>query len=312
MRRSILIILFAAAFSLSAAAQPAGGKALVGEARRIETEVADGKAQVRLSFTAVSDGLQVGTFVTRILYKEYFPNRIVEHVVAESRNIERVWDGKEILQTFELDPVLYWTPETPTVFVARTAVEYADGSKDGFESSFLFRAPAPETLKGVVLPSGDSWDDERWDCLLTLLKRQGVNAVAPPAADGAVIPDLIGDLCDRIGLIQADTTAAKNFCVLADILDEDYFPIGREIKSGSVAKFGISAAFKGKSLSLVQVQAMDRSGHPVPNPALTFEVKGPAQLEAVGKASAFVRRIGAGPVTVTVSSKTRGKVIITL
>lgn len=305
MRRSILIILFAAALSLAAAAQSAGRKALIGEDRSVETAVEDGKAQVRLTLTAFSEELQVGTFVTRILYKEYFPNRIVEHVVAESRNIERVWDGKEILQTFELDPVLYWTPETPTVFIARTAVQYADGSKDACETSFLFRGPAPETLKGVILPSAESWDEERWDCLLTLLKRQGVNAVSSS-------PTLIGDLCDRIGLIQADSTAVQDFLPVSDILDEDFFPVGRELKSGYIAKFGISAAYKGKSLSLVQVQAMDRSGNPVPNPALSFEVKGPAQLEAVGKASAFVRRTGAGPITVTVSSKTRGKVIITL
>ena len=311
MRRSILIILFAAAFSLFASAQ--GGTRLA-EGSRIETEVEGGKAQVRLTFTALTGELQVGTFITRILYKEYFPGRIVEHVVAESRNIERVWDGKEILQTFELDPVLYWTPETPTVFVARTEAQYADGSKGSFESSFLFRGPAPETLKGVILPAEDSWDEERWDCLLTLLKRQGVNAVSssPTAVGGTVIPDLIGDLCDRIGLIQADTTASKDFRPIADILDEDYFPAGRELKSGNIAKFGITSAYKGKSLSLVQVQAMDRGGNPVANPALTFELKGPARLETVGKASAFVRRTGAGPVTVTVSSKTRGKVIITL
>ena len=312
MRRSILIILFAAALSLAAAAQSAGRKALIGQDRSIETAVEDGKAQVRLTLTAFSEELQVGTFVTRILYKEYFPNKIVEHVVAESRNIERVWDGKEILQTFELDPVLYWTPETPTVFIARTAVQYADGGKDACETSFLFRGPAPETLKGVILPSAESWDEERWDCLLTLLKRQGINAVAPAAVDSTVIPALIGDLCDRIGLIQADSTAVQDFLAVSDVLDADYFPVGRELKSGAVAKFGIKAAYKGKSLSLVQVQAMDRNSVPVPNPALTFEVKGPAQLESVGKASAFVRRIGAGPITVTVSSKSRGKVIITL
>lgn len=306
MRRSLLIILFAAALSIAAAAQPVGRKALVAEDRRVETAVEDGKAQVRLTLPVRTDVLQVGTFVTRILYKEYFPNRIVEHVVAESRNIERVWDGKEILQTFELDPVLYWTPETPTVFVARTAVQYADGGKDACETPFLFRGPAPETLKGVILPSDESWDEERWDCLLTLLKRQGINAVA----DTTSAP--IGDFCDRIGLIRADSTAVKDFRTVADVLDEDYFPAGRELKSGYIAKFGISAAYKGKSLSLVQVQAMDRNGSPVPNPALSFEVKGPAQLEAVGKASAFVRRTGSGPITVTVSSKTRGKVIITL
>ena len=309
MRRSILIILFAAAFSLFASAQ--GGTRLA-EGSRIETEVEGGKAQVRLTFTALSGELQVGTFITRILYKEYFPGRIVEHVVAESRNIERVWDGKEILQTFELDPVLYWTPATPTVFVARTEAQYADGSKGSFESSFLFRGPAPETLNGVILPADEpTWDEERWDCLLTLLKRQGVNAVASPAVAPSS-PALIGDLCDRIGLIQADTTASKDFRPIADILDEDYFPAGRELKSGNIAKFGITSAYKGKSLSLVQVQAMDRGGNPVANPALTFELKGPARLETVGKASAFVRRTGAGPVTVTVSSKTRGKVIITL
>lgn len=311
MRRSILIILFAAAFSLFASAQ--GGTRLA-EGSRIETEVEGGKAQVRLTFTALTGELQVGTFITRILYKEYFPGRIVEHVVAESRNIERVWDGKEILQTFELDPVLYWTPETPTVFVARTEAQYADGSKGSFESSFLFRGPAPETLNGVILPADEpTWDEERWDCLLTILKRQGVNAVASPTAvGGTVIPDLIGDLCDRIGLIQADTTARKDFRPIADILDEDYFPAGPELKGGYIAKFGITAAYKGKSLSLVQVQSMDRAGNLVANPALTFSVSGPGRLESVGKASAFVRRSGPGPITVTVVTKGRGKLIITL
>ena len=306
MRRSLLIILFAAALSLGAAAQSAGGKALVGDDRRIETAVADGKAQVRLTLTARTGELQAGTFITRILYKEYFPGKIVEHVVAESRNVERVWDGKEILQTFELDPVLWWTPETPTVFVARTAVQYADGSKDACETSFLFRGPAPETLNGVLLPSNDSWDEEHWDCLLTLLKRQGVNAVA----DITSAP--IGALCDRIGLIQADTTASKDFRAVADVLDQDYFPAGLELKGGYIAKFCITAAYKGKTLSLVQVQSMDRAGNLVANPSLTFSVSGPGRLESVGKASAFVRRSGPGPITVTVVTKGRGKLIITL
>ena len=307
MRRSVFIILFAAALSLAAAAQPAGRKALVAEDRRIETEVEDGKAQVRLTLTAISEELQVGNFVTRILYREYEPGKIIEHVVAESRNVERVWDGKEILQTFELDPVLYWTPETPTVFVARTVVQYADGSKDGCETSFLFRGPAPESLSGVVLPAADSLDREHWDCLLTLLKRQGINAVAQTGS--ASFP--VGELCDRIGLILCDKPA-EGFQNVSDILDEDYFPVGREIKSGSIAKFGVTTAYRGDSLSLVQVQAMDRMGNLVPNPALTFSVAGPGSLENVGQASAFVRRSGPGPITVTVSTKTRGKVIITL
>ncbi|MBR4775310.1 MAG: hypothetical protein IK008_04350 [Bacteroidales bacterium] len=307
MQRSLLIILFAAALSLGAAAQGAG----ISKDGHIETVVEEGRAQVRLTFSVRTDQLQVGTFVTRILYKEYRPGKIIEHVVAESRNVERVWDGKEILQTFELDPVLYWTPETPTVFYARTAAEFSESGRDACENTFLFRGPAPETLKGVILPADESWDKERWDCLLTLLKRQGINAVAPAAVDSTVIPDLIGDLCDRIGLIQADSGAVKDFRAVSDVLDADYFPAERELKGGPIAKFGILSAYKGKTLTLIQVQAMDRSGRPVPNPVLTFEVKGPARLEAVGKASVFVRTTGPGTVTVTAASKNRGKVVFT-
>lgn len=271
----------------------------------IETTVDGGKAQVRLTIPVTSAQLQVGTFITRIIYREYIPGKIIEHVVAESRNIEHVWEGKGVIQTFEVEPVLQWTPATPTVYVARTVAEYSEGGKESFETRFLFRGPNPPVLRGAVLPALEEspWDEDHWECCLRLLKREGYNSV--------VADKRLERLCDDVGLARFDAPQ-EGFTPYAQILDEDFFPVGRELKGGSFAKFALSAAFRSKTLSLIQVQATDRNNRPVQNPPITFEVSGPAVLESAGKASAFIRHTGPGPVTVTIKTRNRPNVTMTL
>lgn len=291
MKARLLITTLLAVFSLTAVAQP-----------RVETGLDGGKAQVRLLIPVKATRLQTGSFVTRILYKEYLPGRIVEHVVAESRNIEHVWANKEVIQTFEVEPVCLWSPETPTIYVARTAVEYEEEGKDSFETTFLFRGPVPAEIRGAVLPDKADWDADHWECCLRMLKRQGLNAVAGDAS--------LQGLCDLVGLVLMPSD--EHFRPYAEILDEDFFPAGRSLNGGAIAKFSLGAPFRSKTLSLVQVQATDRSGRAVPNPPITFEVAGPALLESAGTGHAFIRHTGPGTVTVTLKCKNRPNVTITL
>ena len=292
MKARFLITTLLAAISLAAAAQPA-----------VETTVDGGKAEVRLTIPVKTAQVQTGTFITRILYREYIPGRIIEHVVAESRNIEHVWDGKNVIQTFEVDPVLLWTPATPTVYYARTSAEFSGGSKENYETTFLFRGPRPAVIRGAVLPAGkEGWDEDHWECCLRQLKLQGINAVAGPAS---LLP-----VCDYVGMVLME--ADDSFLPYAQILDEDFFPVGREFKGGAFSKLSLAATFRSKSLTLVQVQATDRNNRLVENPPITFEVSGPAVLESAGKASAFIRHTGPGPVTVTLKTKNRPNVVMTL
>ena len=74
--------------------------------------------------------------VTRILYKE--GGR--EVLVAETRTEDSVYDGKEIVQTFDLPDVRLWSPEKPQMYLARTVVEGADGTRDTYETPFGVRS----------------------------------------------------------------------------------------------------------------------------------------------------------------------------
>ena len=171
-------------------------------------------ARVVQRVTLKSDGPKVACITTRILYKEVLPGKIVEHLVAETRSVEQVYDGRTIVQTFDLDSPRLWTPENPQMYIARTIVE---GQADFYETPFGIRSAefradgfylngVKTFLKGVCLHHdagalGAVWNDDAWIRRLTMLKDMGCNAIRtshnPPA------PELL-DLCDHMGFLVLD------------------------------------------------------------------------------------------------------------
>lgn len=161
-----------------------------------------------------SDSPKVACITTRILYKEELPGKIVEHIVAETRSVEQVYDGRTIVQTFELGDIRLWTPENPLMYIARTVIE---GEDDVYETPFGIRSAEFRAdgfylngektfLKGVCLHHdagalGAVWNDDAWIRRLQMLKDMGCNAIRtshnPPA------PELL-DLCDRMGFLVLD------------------------------------------------------------------------------------------------------------
>jgi len=183
----------------------------------VTTEVDGEDATVRLVLDLKADHLQEGTVSTRILYKEFQPGKVIEHVVAESINVEQVYEGRQVIQTFDLLDVRLWSPEHPQMYLARTVVEGADGTKDIYETPFgvrtaVFKADGfylngvKTFLKGVCLHHdagalGAAWNEDAWVRRLKMLKKMGCNAIRcshnPPA------PEFL-DLCDRMGFLVMD------------------------------------------------------------------------------------------------------------
>ncbi len=179
----------------------------------VTTQVDGADAHIRLALRLKSPELQVATVTTRILYKV----KNVEYVVAESRNVERVYDGREVIQTFDLLDARLWSPENPQMYVARTVVEGEDGTKDTYETPFGIRTAEFKAdgfylngtktfLKGVCLHHdagalGAAWYDDAWVRRLEMLKKMGCNAIRcshnPPAPE-------LRDLCDRMGFLVMD------------------------------------------------------------------------------------------------------------
>ena len=179
------------------------------------TARADGSVCLRL--TLKTDHPQLAWVNTRILYKEEEPGRIVEHVVAENRNLEQVYDGREVVQTFQLENPRVWSLSNPQLYIARTTVVGEDGMEDVYETPFGLRNTEWKAdgfylnggktfLKGVCLHHdagalGAVWNEDAWVRRLEMLKKMGCNAIRcshnPPA------PELL-DLCDRMGLLVMD------------------------------------------------------------------------------------------------------------
>ena len=173
----------------------------------------EGRARVTQRLTLKTDGLQLADIHTRILFR----SERGDQPVAEARSTERVYDGKELEQSFELLDAHLWSPETPSLYVARTTVEGADGTKDVYETTFGIRSAEfrPDgfflngkktCFKGVCLHHdagllGAAWSDDAWTRRLQMLKKMGCNAIRtshnPPA------PELL-DLCDRMGFLVMD------------------------------------------------------------------------------------------------------------
>ena len=180
----------------------------------ITTRVRGGKARVIQRVTVRTGKEQIATLKTQILYKEYLPGKIIEHIVAETRSVEQIYDGRTVYQDFELDNPLLWSPENPQMYLARTTIE---GTGDVYETPFGIRSAEFRAdgfylngektfLKGVCLHHdagalGAVWNDDAWIRRFTRLREMGCNAIRcshnPPA------PEFL-DLCDRMGFLVLD------------------------------------------------------------------------------------------------------------
>ena len=197
-----------------------------------------GRTKVFQRITVRTARPQVVRLVTRILYKETQPGKVIEHVVAETHSIEQVYDGREVLQDFEIPEPRLWSPEQPQLYLARTTVEADDGTLDVYETPFGIRWAqwrpdgfylngTKTFLKGVCLHHdagalGAVWDTDAWTRRLLMLKQMGCNAIRtshnPPA------PEFL-DLCDRLGLLVLDEftdtwTVAKKENGYATLFDD--------------------------------------------------------------------------------------------
>ena len=183
----------------------------------VTAHVRDGHARVVQHVTLRADRPQTACIWTRILYKETQPGRIIEHVVADTRSFEQIYDGRTVRQTFRVDDVRLWSPESPQMYLARTTVIAEDGTEDVYETPFGIRSTQWKAdgfylngkrtfLKGVCLHHdagalGAVWNEDAWVRRLEMLRKMGCNAIRcshnPPA------PELL-DLCDRMGFLVMD------------------------------------------------------------------------------------------------------------
>ena len=183
----------------------------------ITARVRGEQARVFQRVTLRTDHPQIACVTTRILYKEEQPGKVIEHVVAETRNIEQIYDGREVFQDFDIDQPRLWSPDCPQLYLARTTVETAEGVTDQYETVFGIRTAEwrPEGfflngektfLKGVCLHHdagalGAVWNRDAWVRRLERLRAMGCNAIRtshnPPA------PEFL-DLCDQMGFLVLD------------------------------------------------------------------------------------------------------------
>ena len=180
----------------------------------ITTRQRNGKARVFQRVTLKTDEPRIACITTSILYKEERPGLVIEHIVAETRSVEQIYDGRVVLQSFDIDNPRLWSPANPQMYIARTVIE---GSADVYETPFGIRTAEWRAdgfflngektfLKGVCLHHdagalGAVWNDDAWIRRLLRLKEMGCNAIRtshnPPA------PELL-DLCDRMGFLVLD------------------------------------------------------------------------------------------------------------
>ena len=180
----------------------------------IVTRPRGNKAKVIQKVTVKAEKPQTVCITTTILYKEFQPGKIIEHIVAETRSVEQIYDGRVVYQDFDIDNPRLWSPENPRMYLARTTIE---GTGDIYETPFGIRSAEWRAdgfylngektfLKGVCLHHdagalGAVWNDDAWIRRLTMLKEMGCNAIRtshnPPA------PELL-DLCDRMGFLVLD------------------------------------------------------------------------------------------------------------
>ena len=163
----------------------------------------------------------IGMVRTQIIrqdrYRRDGEEMVVNRILAETRSIERITDGKTVWQTFDLEHARLWSPDDPVMYIARTTVETPDEVLDKYETPFGVRQAEWKAdgfylngvktfLKGVCLHHdagalGAVWNDDAWIRRFRMLKEMGCNAIRtshnPPA------PEFL-DLCDRMGFLVMD------------------------------------------------------------------------------------------------------------
>ncbi len=204
-------------------------------------DCADATVTLRVTLRHVGDET-VGMVRTRIYRQDRFKRNgeemTVNRILAETRSIELITDGKEVWQTFDLENARLWTPDDPAMYIARTTVETPDEVLDTYETPFGVRRAEWRAdgfylngkktfLKGVCLHHdagalGAAWNDDAWVRRLVMLKAMGCNAIRtshnPPA------PEFL-DLCDRMGFLVLDEltdtwTVPKKEHGYAELFDE--------------------------------------------------------------------------------------------
>ncbi len=184
----------------------------------ITTKLKDNKATVFQNVTLKTDHPQIVLVDTRILIVDPVKDGIkVEHVVAQTRSVAQIYDGRVVEQDFDITDPKLWSPETPNMYLARTVITAQDGTEDVYETPFGIREAEFKAdgfylngqktfMKGVCLHHdagalGAVWNDDAWVRRLQKLKEMGCNAIRcshnPPA------PELL-DLCDRMGFLVID------------------------------------------------------------------------------------------------------------
>jgi len=198
------------------------GTYLTTETGSIDKETNRADAAVRLEVTLKHAGEKtVGMVRTRIFRQDRYRRNgeatVVNRIVAETRSVEYIEDGKTVIQTFDLEKARLWTPDEPEMYIARTTVETPDEVLDTYETPFGIRKTEwkPDGfylngektfLKGVCLHHdagalGAVWNDDAWVRRLGMLKEMGCNAIRTSHNPSA--PELL-DLCDRMGFLVMD------------------------------------------------------------------------------------------------------------
>ena len=172
--------------------------------------VADARGNVSLAITLKTDKPVWGKVSTEILTGDRLAS------LGMTMTEGPVYDGRVIRQQLRVEQPALWSPDSPTLYVARTTVESAHGT-DVYDTPFGFRDAQWRAdgfylngektfLKGVCLHHdagalGAVWNEDAWVRRLEMLQRMGCNAVRcshnPPA------PELL-DLCDRMGFLVLD------------------------------------------------------------------------------------------------------------
>ena len=175
----------------------------------ITTRTAGDKAVVTHRATLETDKPRMAKVTTQILRSG--------QVIAVKTGEEPVYDGRVVVQEFEIEHPQYWSPSSPEMYVARTTIagEGADGEvyetpfgiRDAeFKADGVYLNGEKTFLKGVCLHHdagalGAVWNEDAWIRRLLKLKEMGCNAIRcshnPPA------PELL-DLCDRMGFLGMD------------------------------------------------------------------------------------------------------------
>ena len=219
------------------------GTYVTAEVRNIRTmaKVADAGLTLRVTLRHAGEKT-VGMVRTQIISQDRYrgegEDMVVNRVVAETRSIEYIEDGKTVWQTFDLQQARLWSPDDPVMYLARTTVETPDEVLDTYETPFGVRLAEWRAdgfylngkktfLKGVCLHHdagalGAVWNDDAWVRRLKMLKEMGCNAIRtshnPPA------PEFL-DLCDRMGFLVLDEltdtwTVPKKEHGYAELFDE--------------------------------------------------------------------------------------------